>query len=66
MKYSCTTLLWHGHSLEFVERIPRDGHRPAKNIFRSKDFAGLDGPKDRGMVEFTDRQLTEIAKGGKK
>lgn len=52
--------LWRGRILEFVERIPRSGARPAKNIFRSNDFVGLYGPEDQGLVEFSDRQIQEV------
>lgn len=48
---------WRGHLLEFVERVPRRGNLAPKNVFRSVDFVGLNGPDDLGLVSLTDQQL---------
>ena len=52
---------WRGRLLEFVERIPRRGKVAAKNVFRSADLSGLNGPDDRGLIAFSDKQImTEV------
>ncbi len=48
------------HIYVFVKRIPADqspSGRP-KNIFRCDAFRGLDGPKDEGLVEMSDYEVS--------
>jgi hypothetical protein len=47
---------WHGRALEFIERVKER----RVNVFRCPDFVGLNGPDDRGLVEFTDHDLKEV------
>jgi len=42
------------HPLIFNKRIPRQGNRPAINLFHCKEFIGLNGPDDDGAVEVSD------------
>jgi len=59
-----TTL--HGRKMIFVKRL-RAGHEisgPTRNVFRCPGYAGLNGPQDTGLVEFSDQMLAVVSKGG--
>lgn len=43
----------------FVKRIPAECGRPAVNIIRIPRFAGLNGPADDGICQFTDRDVVD-------
>jgi hypothetical protein len=48
------------HVFVFVRRIPGErstSGRP-KNIFRCDAYRGLDGPKDEGLVEMSDHEVS--------
>ncbi|HEY3863767.1 MAG TPA: hypothetical protein VGO59_17970 [Verrucomicrobiae bacterium] len=56
----------HGRKMTFVKRL-RGGHDicgAARNVFRCPDYAGLNGPKDAGLVEFSDQMLAVMREGG--
>lgn len=47
------------YEMFFVRRITPATHqvKSAKNVFRVPKFEGLDGPADKGIAEFSDRQV---------
>ncbi|MDB6174237.1 MAG: hypothetical protein JWL59_3548 [Chthoniobacteraceae bacterium] len=49
------------YEMFFVRRITRATHsvRSPKNVFRVPRFAGLDGPADTGIAEFSDKQVSQ-------
>jgi hypothetical protein len=49
---------------EFVRRIPpwQRGGRSAVSIFIVPDYAGLNGPTDKGFAEFSDRDVKQTMK----
>jgi hypothetical protein len=55
----------HGRKMTFVGRL-RNGIEiagPTRNVFRCPDYAGLNGPADTGLVEFSDQMLAVMSKG---
>jgi hypothetical protein len=49
--------LWKGREIIFRRRITSAQGSP-RCVFICPEFAGLDGPNDKGLVEFTDRAVT--------
>jgi hypothetical protein len=53
----------HGRKMTFVKRL-RSGFEiagPTRNVFRCPDYAGLNGPKDTGLVDFSDQMLAVMS-----
>lgn len=48
------------HVIEFVRRIPYQPGRAAINQFLVPAFAGLNGPTDKGLTEFSDRDVRKL------
>ncbi|MEN3369988.1 MAG: hypothetical protein V7609_2131 [Verrucomicrobiota bacterium] len=49
--------VWKGREIIFQRRITSAQGSP-RSVFVCPAFAGLDGPNDKGLVEFTDRAVT--------
>lgn len=54
---------WNGHEMYYIERVPARGRGGYVSLFRCPDFAGQNGPDDKGLVEFSDRHLKEVRSG---
>jgi hypothetical protein len=46
----------------FIRRIPRQNGRPAVNLLRFPDFAGLHGLDDDGTCEMSDYDLARLGR----
>ena len=44
----------------FVRRIPAECGRKAVNFLRFPDFAGMNGPDDKGICEMSDYELSRL------
>ncbi|MDB6174350.1 MAG: hypothetical protein JWL59_3661 [Chthoniobacteraceae bacterium] len=49
------------YEMFFVRRITPGAHhvRSPQNVFRVPRFAGLNGPADTGIAEFSDKQVSQ-------
>jgi len=54
----------HGRIAIFIRRYPAEAGRPAINVIRVPDYAGLSGPNDDGSCQISDydfsRKVTEF------
>jgi hypothetical protein len=56
----------HGRKMTFVRRL-RSGFEivgATRNVFRCPDYAGLNGPQDARLVEFSDQMFDMVSKEG--
>jgi hypothetical protein len=56
----------HGRAMVFEQRLRqgREINTRTVNVFICQDFAGLNGPRDIGRVEFSDQRLAVLSKEG--